>query len=188
MRFAALLMAAAQASGGTAAAAPSSSGPLSPSIATDLSNDFYPWTNVGNVLVSDNSPATTAPDPANSSNVLRVRGLGFAIPGGATINGVKVDIEAKVSALGGRINSADLATNNLGDSSDQIGTATSGVPATLTTSDAYYTFGGSADLWGSALTPAIVNSANFSVDLTMFTVSGAPTFSVDHVRVTIYYT
>ncbi|MBI4614481.1 MAG: tail fiber domain-containing protein [Planctomycetes bacterium] len=54
------------------------------------------------------------------------------------------------------------------------------------TVDTYTSYGGPADLWGLAWTPADVNSGSFGVAIAA-TVSGS-TASTDHIRITVYYT
>lgn len=58
--------------------------------------------------------------------------------------------------------------------------------ATWSTTEAYVSFGGAADLWGATITPAIVNSANFGAVLSGVVAAGG-TASVDHIRITVTY-
>ncbi|MCR4339413.1 MAG: glycine-rich protein [Gemmatimonadaceae bacterium] len=52
--------------------------------------------------------------------------------------------------------------------------------------DTYKTYGGATDMWGTTLTPAQVNAADFGVVLSATVTTG--TAEVDHVRMTIHYT
>ena len=54
------------------------------------------------------------------------------------------------------------------------------------TSDAYTTYGGAADLWGTTWTPADVNDVDFGAVISA-SVPTSRTLSVDHVRITVYY-
>jgi hypothetical protein len=51
--------------------------------------------------------------------------------------------------------------------------------------DTYQTYGNSSDMWGTALTPADINNANFGFS---FQADAANSIaSIDHIRITIYY-
>ena len=74
-------------------------GPNSPaSVANDASFGTVAWTLPGNAAVSDNMYAAVTP-LGNPSQYLRASGFGFAIPAGAVIDGIVVDVE-RVSAAG----------------------------------------------------------------------------------------
>jgi photosystem II stability/assembly factor-like uncharacterized protein len=53
--------------------------------------------------------------------------------------------------------------------------------------DAYTTYGGAADLWGTTLTVSDVNANNFGVVVSATRGNGAKSY-VDHIRITVYYT
>jgi hypothetical protein len=84
------------------------------------------------------------------------QGFGFTIPGSATILGVTVTSTLQSqSATTGTVSQVALWF-----SGSQIGTAKS--PATpITTTATATSYGSAADLWGAALTPAIVNDPSF---------------------------
>jgi hypothetical protein len=123
----------------------------------------------------------------------------FAIPAGATINGVTVTINAKASATSSIRMSGSLYTKSLTSGSSYIGKYTSSfVPTGNAKSDATYwgtsdgdiTLGSSSDVWGSAeLTPDYVNSDEFGFSMACINKNAnLQTAYVDVVTITITYT
>ena len=97
-----------------------SAGPSSPtSTGNDASIGTVSWSNTGNAVSSNNSYATVA---NATSNYLTLTNFGFAIPGGATIDGIEVSIEKsrtdnKIAILD------DWTSNNTDDANDATYTA-----------------------------------------------------------------
>jgi hypothetical protein len=158
-------------------------------VENDAAGGSVAWVNPGNAKVSDNVYATNAVGAA-LSNYLKTKEHGFAIPGGRTITGIEVYVEAK--ATGGafptaysdvlfseiRLLKAGVAVgSNKSNSGDRI------LPA-----DKVYKFGGPTDLWGTTWTVADINALTFG---TRLQVDGqydpASTASVDQVYVIVYY-
>ena len=52
------------------------------------------WTSPGNAISSDNNYASASVD-GTTTNYLRCLNYGFAVPAGATINGIEVNVERK---------------------------------------------------------------------------------------------
>ena len=121
-------------------------------IPTATGAPFNEWTNGSNVYVSDGAYATAA--SANLRQSYSV--FGFNVPGGNTVEGIEVKLEASASTGAGTIQVA-LSWN--GDVSSTTPQST----ATLTTSDAVYTLGSASDTWGRTWTPAELGNANFFV-------------------------
>ena len=172
----------------------------------------YKWVNRTNAQTSDNVYANlslsdgsfvpagggSVPTTLTSQtvNYFVITGLSSTVPSGATINGVTVKIERyNVNATGDfptTIN--DNAIYLTKDGSTTVGNNKS-TGAAWQSSDNNTTvdFGGSADLWGTTLTAAEVNTSTFGV-----MISPALTFAdfsenggsarVDQVTVTIEYT
>ena len=123
---------------------------------------------------SDNSYATSlTTDPLG-----RISTFGFSIPSGATINGVEVTLEAKVSF--GTIGIPfSLSWNN--------GTSfTTTKSNTITTTEAVYTYGGSTDTWGRTWTDSELADGTFQVKINP--PSSAFSVSYDQIRAKVYYT
>lgn len=149
------------------------------------------YTPAVNVTASDNVYATAVHCNCCDQNTqcLTVSDFGFAIPAGATINGIVLEVEKKRTAGG---TSGIVEDNGLqimkggvlvGPNKSQYG-----IDWPLT--DTYVTYGTSTDLWGTTWTPAEINASDFGVSLASISyVCGATiTTSIDHVRMTVYYT
>lgn len=172
-----------------------SSGPNDGSTFTSANSGFA-WTNPSNAETSNNVRAIAILDDLNpESQELTAVGFVLAIPGGATIDGIQVDIEKSLAASSqpGLITIQDLVVKLLkagvahGSNLADIGTAWGTV-------DAYKTYGGPADLWGGTWTPDDINDANFGTFIKARIDNGleiAPYFCsgrVDHMRITVTYT
>ena len=78
---------------------------------TSLGGGGTNWTNPANATASDNAYAQATVD-GSTTDPLRCIGYGFAVPAGATILGIQVDVERKSSSTlngGSRDNSLELA-------------------------------------------------------------------------------
>lgn len=153
-----------------------SQGPLSPSTLVDDPTGNYAWANPGNAAVSDDV-YSTAVVGAIDSNALKATNFGFSIPSGAFISGIVAEVEAKASSA----NTSTLYVYAI----DTLGDYTSNRSTTIGTADAYYPFGNSTDLWGTTWTVNHINSSSFGVGVTAVNTNN--TISIDHIRVTVYY-
>lgn len=112
------------------------------------------WVNPGNVTADDTSyAAVTAAtfDSPDETHVLKAYNFNFsAIPDGSTINGVTMRLRAWYANGTASIVLAQL----LDTARARAGTNQYATFQALTTSEATYTKGGAADLWGNALTAA----------------------------------
>lgn len=144
----------------------------------------------GNVTASDNVYATATHCDCCDQNTqcLTVSDFGFAIPAGAVIDGIVLEVEKRRSPGG----SSGIVEDNglqimkggllVGPNKSQYG-----VDWPLT--DTYVSYGSSTDLWGTTWTAADINASNFGVSLASISyVCGATIVTaIDHVRMTIYY-
>lgn len=154
--------------------------------ANDASVGSRAWNNPSNIVSSNNTRAFAA--NANTQ-YLKATNFGFSIPGGATIDGIVVEIERYCT---------DSASNNAKDLEVKIvkgGSIQSTNRADLASnwplSDAYATYGSSTDLWGTTWTDSDINSSSFGVVIRADIVNfgkGTVLAEVDHVRITVYYT
>jgi hypothetical protein len=111
-----------------------------------------------------------------------ITGFGFSIPGTATILGVIVSFESWLQ----NASSATVADVALRYSGSTEGTPKS--PATtLTTTPTVNSYGSAGDLWGAALTPAIVNDPSFGFAFDE-TLSTSRSFVEPLFTVQVYYT
>ncbi|MBS1983098.1 MAG: hypothetical protein JST16_02905 [Bdellovibrionales bacterium] len=141
------------------------------------------WANASNATTSNNSYATVALTSATVSVNLAATGFGFSIPSDATVTGIKVEWEKKVSAGATAFDNSIriIKGGTIGSTDKSSGTAWG-------TSDAFSTYGGSSDLWGETWTASDINSSNFGAALSARSTSGTSrTYSVDSVRITVSY-
>lgn len=174
--------------------AQTSAGPNSPASATNTMCAFAYSSTVGyspaaNVTASDNVYATAVHCNCCDQNTqcLTVTDFGFTIPAGAAIDGIVLEVEKKRSAGTGGIvedNGLQIMKGGVltGPNKSQYG-----VDWPLT--DTYVSYGGSTDLWGTTWTPADISASDFGVSLASISyICGATiTTSIDHVRMTVYY-
>lgn len=169
-----------------------SSGPNNPGTgADDAGTGGFAWTNPGNILASDNSYATRLfPGNGATTHYLKATNFGFAIPAGATIDGIVLEIERKC-VVNSALNNAKDAIVKLVKGGTVSGNDKADTSTRWPTSDTYATYGASNDLWGLSLTDSDVNSSTFGAVLSaLFTRTGKinPDISVDHFRITVHYT
>ena len=166
-----------------AGAGATSSGPLNyGTFADDATVGSVAWSNPSNATGSNNGYATAVLNPGDYSHYLKATGPGFSVSG--TINGIVVAVERKTS--GGIIDDSGgvYLIKNGTISGDNKASSTQ-----WTTGDTYETYGSSSDLWGQTWTPGNINAADFGFVIAIFSDSTeARTASIDHIRVTVYYT
>ena len=168
------------------------SGPNSGStFASDSSVGTKSWTGPSNAASSNNSYASVSGFPTLSSlsYYLKCTNFGFSIPSGATIDGIVVEIERKGTNFGSQKCYDDILKLIKGGA--YVGSNKADTSTAWPSSDAYATYGGASDLWGTTWTDSDINSANFGVGLsTRMTCDGknGVASNVDHVRITVYYT
>lgn len=144
------------------------------------------WSNSARAVSSNNSYATATVD-GTTTRYLRCTGYGFAIPTGATINGITVSVERRSNRItdGG---SRDAAMRVV--KAGVIGATDRSAATIYTTADVIEAHGGAADLWGTTWTPAQINAANFGAAFAATKANAAGLshlIIVDHVRITIDY-
>lgn len=150
----------------------------------DGTGSNIPWTNPGNVTVSDDTYATRSIQSGLPTNWLRCTNYSFSVPSTATIRGILFEIEANRNttpnpSVGVHLCNSGAVLSN--PAAKQTVSVTS-------SSDAYYSTGSSGRTWGQLLTPTIVNGSTFGAQLRASVASGTVTLSVDHARMTVYYT
>ena len=158
-------------------------------------------TGVGTKIWSSYSNATTSNNvytiassfnvgTTSTSNYLKATNFGFSITSGATIDGVVVEIERKCNVNTGsnfiKDNIISLVKGGTVSGNNNADTVTK-----WSTTEAFFTYGSSSDLWGLSLTDSDINASTFGVVLSVNgTRAGKtnPTASVDFIRITVYYT
>ncbi len=158
-------------------------------VVNDATAGTTEWLNPDNAKVSDNTYA----DASSTAQVrvwthrLKATNFGFSIPDGATIDGILVEIEKKRANV-------SLITDeyvNIVKSDGTLGATNKADTVTnWGTSDAYASYGSSADLWGEVWVYSDINDVDFGVILRA-DMPGAEVQKdalVDHFRITISYT
>ncbi|MBA7496911.1 hypothetical protein ES702_07520 [subsurface metagenome] len=143
------------------------------------------WINPTNIYTSNNAYAVNVLMAGQKTHWLRATTFGFTIPDGATIDGIKAEVEKKAGSAGMiRDESVKIVKAGSEQGNDKFN------PVFWTTTDTYISYGGAADLWGLGWTVANINAANFGVSLSAYYPAGdfPVAASVDHIRITVYYT
>lgn len=157
------------------------------------------WVDANNVKASDGVFSTVNLDGWDLSNFLKCTNFGFAIPSGATINSIRVNIKGK-AITGGAINvfSSDTLLR-LSDGTIYFGSPSYNsivdAPSLTTTNTEYNTYGIDLDtyseslLWDRAWSASDINDADFGCNHGINT-DPDPTCTVyiDFISITVDYT
>ena len=117
----------------------------------------------------------------NGKDKHRFYNYNASIPG-TVIDGIEVRLDAKADATTG---SPKICVQLSWDGGATWTTAKS--TATLTTTEATYTLGGTADTWGRTWTTSNLSNANFRVRVIDVASNSARDFSLDWVSVRVTY-
>ena len=146
------------------------------------------WVNPTNVTAAGSVYATITAatyDAGDQSHKLRATGFDFsAIANGDTIDGIVVIVGGASYQAG----TASIDLVQLVNAGTPIGDNKRATPVAVTASDANYTQGGSTDKWNATLTPAVVKSSTFGVDVGMIANSANTDVRIDYVTIEVYYT
>lgn len=165
-----------------------SAGPNSPGSGTsDGTIGDTDWSNPSNIMASDNSYATVSLDGGSgeTTSYLVAGDMGFSIPTGATIDGILVEWECKKNDFLESVvdNESRLFLSDAIAGDDKA----SATEWALT--DTYRSYGGSSDTWGLTPTAEQINSSGgFGAAISAVAVGPPTAASVDHCRMTVYYT
>jgi len=143
------------------------------------------WTTPSNITADDSSVATVT--LSNQTDWLYASNFGFAIPSGATINGIEVTINKSAVDNFGEVFVYDTDVQLYdgsafsGDNKEKA----AAWPTSLTDS----VYGGSSDAWGVTLTPAMVNDSSFGVGLQAEHQLGgnSAVTTVDYITLEVFY-
>lgn len=158
------------------------------------------WTNTSNLGADDGTEATLTL-PADGDVLLFAKGFGFSIPGGATINGVRLDWQHYKFSGTGTVPPENGAQQFLTkDGATGAGTGISGSTG-WTIGESWGigppgvidTMGMGAliptPMWGTTLTAAEINAATFGVIIRTWDLdSRSSVGKVDYVKLTVDYT
>lgn len=137
----------------------------------------------GAFAVDANSGNGTGTDCAGADKDKHIfYNYGFSIPSGATINGIAVNLNAKVDSTTG---APKMCVQFSWDGGNTWTTTES--TSTLSTSAATYTLGGSADTWGRTWSNTDFNDSNFRMRIIDVASNTSRSFSLDFAGVKVYY-
>jgi len=148
------------------------------------------WTNAGNITTVGPPYATVNLNPFNTSDYLQGTGYGFAIPSGATINGITVIINRQSSGTisplirDSRVSLVKAGTVQATNKAETLTNWTNnGVFGTAT-------YGGGTDLWATLWTPTDINAFNFGVILSATNSNNvySRNADVDYMQISVTYT
>lgn len=152
----------------------------------DTSPSGGDWTSPSSAGASDDTYTTWSWGSPARSKYLASTNFSFSIPAGATIDGIVVDVERKCDIASKAIDNAVYLTKN---GTVAVGSNKAKFFPAYPTTDTYTTYGTSSDLWGTTWTAEEINSANFGLLFQSIPDTDAAfTVSVDHIRITVYYT
>lgn len=162
------------------------SGPLLPTAATGNTNTIgggtTAWTNPQNIELADGVFATCLPGTPFSTQDLRGGIFGFAIPAGATINGILLEINVKSNTTNNIFSFHTVVLEGGG------GASANRAAGNLTTAITTFQFGGAGDLWGTTWTPAQINAGGFVGNVSFSAASAGGTISADFMQITVTFT
>lgn len=155
-------------------------------IAPEDDENWVNWT-VARLGADDGSRTwitSTKYDTGDISYQGKVQGFGFAIPGGATIDGIKAEIEQDLNIGGAK----DYRVQLLDENGDLVGDNKAKAdpwPAP----EAVIVYGGETDKWGWAtVTAEKINDADFGLVMSVEATAQDTDIYCDFIRITVYYT
>jgi hypothetical protein len=147
------------------------------------------WANPNNAKVSDGVFAGTwsMSSTYQYTHYLKATNFGFSIPAGATINGIVAEIQRYDDTQYTYDDNVAIVKNGV------VGATNKALVAAWGSSNSYFTYGSSSDLWGESLTPTDINNSNFGIVLSIKFNDDSNgmignNIYVDHIRITVYYT
>lgn len=143
------------------------------------------WTDPGNAAASDDIYARVVATDGLTYYLL-AKNFGFTnadIPSGSIIDGILVEWEKK---KGGVLPSIVDHQSRI-VKGDVVGATDKAIADQWPADDTYISYGGAADLWGETWLDSDIKAIGFGAALSanLWTTSTA---SIDHVRITVYYT
>ncbi len=148
------------------------------------------WQDIGKALVADDAHTKVVLNGQFYSSTLRLSQTGINIPQGATIHGIKVNVEGKrqgegtLKEFGIRLVSGSTVSANM------AGKAYNAMNAWAKSSvDKKWSYGYTDYLWGVNWTPAMVNDPTFGIEIQLINFSTQSVeASIDAVTIEISYT
>jgi hypothetical protein len=166
--------------------APEHSVTVSPTTVTEQDTGGNAWTTPANIVASDGAFATIPPiGSMTPTDYLIAQQFGLAVPSGATIRGILVEVEWQQGMSMGQDYGCFLIKAGVLGMRNGVPTPHN-IPPT-TPNKAYVAYGGADDTWEDLWAPADVNATNFGVAYNVINECSSFNLDVDHLRVTVYY-
>jgi len=147
-------------------------------------NPSFAFANDGSFAVDMNSGTNNNTScTSNRKDRHTFSNYNFSIPSGATVTGIEVRADGRVDSTSGAPKFCVQLSWNGG-----VSWTAAKSTSTLTTSEATYLLGGSADTWGRSWTIGDFTNGNFRVRITDVASSTARDFSLDWLAVQLTYT
>ncbi len=145
-----------------------------------LAGSGISWANPSGIIGSGSSATAHFPNLSGPgfSDVLRGYAYGFALPTGATVEGIQIDFEIQSS-------STSVITQNVQAQIYKSGLPVGSVPGTPVPSSAIFqtvTFGSPTDLWGTTWTASEINDLTFGLGLQVIVNYAGGTFHLVQLR------
>lgn len=148
------------------------------------------WGAVDNAKTSNDAFTYASASGTTTSHELRATNFSFAVPDGATINGVTVAIERRQAIGNG--NTVKDSVIKLMKAGAVTGSSKADTATTWPNTDTVKSYGGISDVWGATLSVEDVNASTFGVSLIVaLNVSDdfeACVARVDFISITVTYT
>lgn len=170
----------------------SNSGPRNGTVFTDDNTiGSFAFSSPSYASVSDNNRSSASAIAilfSGQTHYLKATGFGFSIPPGASICGIRVEVQKSATDI------SFLAT--ISDNSVRIikGGSITGSNRAKSSSwpetESYDVYGGTSDLWGTTWTPSDINASNFGIAFSAEInglLSLLPDAHINHIRMTVYY-
>lgn len=161
------------------------------SAATIANGGTVDWVNPSYAVMQNSgywAKATQSLSTSVTSYLLGVYGCGFAIPTGATINGIIATLHAH---MGGILGGANLVNAYLRKASGSYGATNVSAGISITVTDSSnpqtVTLGSSTNLWGETLTATDINNSNFGFGV-QFNALSKSFVAINWALLTVYYT
>ena len=139
------------------------------------------WSSPGNITADDAFVAQCTIPAGDESDYLLAQSFGFAIPSGATVDGIEVLVKRY-----GMGTCEDFLVRLLDDTGAQVGDNQALIAVSWPGMESPTTYGNSTDDWSAGLTWDQVNDNNFGVAIQATSAAGA-TALVGYVEITVYY-
>lgn len=169
-----------------------SSGAKNGSVFTnDNSVGSFAFSSPSNAGLSDGNltaASATASLFVANTQYLKSTGFGFTLPNNSSITGILVEVEKSATGINILANVKDNLVRLIKAGSP---TGNNYAKSTKWTStQTYYSYGGTNDLWGTTWTKNDINAANFGIAFSA-EINGLvalfPSALIDHVRMTVYF-